>query len=210
MLSKLLPVDSREQFVVSLFLEICGMNLTGWKKWLVDRLPSVGQLTAVYGVVLLMVYGWSIYWYLWKLPSWLYFLTLGELLVTFSYAMVVNFIESLMVLFVPVLLCLILPIRWFREQFVARGGTLVVLLLVALMNYLIIITTLQDFPPGLGWMALVAVILISFLVFLAGRLKFISKVVEEVGNRATIFTYIFLSISVISIFVVLIRNVMRL
>lgn len=185
------------------------MGLMGWKSWFTSRLPSMGQLTAVYGVIVLMVYGWTIYWYLWKLPSWLYFLTLGELLVTFSYAMIVNFIESLLILLVPVLLSLLLPHHWFRERFVAQGVVLVVLLLIALMNYLNVITGLQDFPPGLGGKVLAAIIVIAFLIFLVGRIELLSKVVGEIGNRATIFIYIFLPISVLSIFVVLIRNVLR-
>ena len=138
------------------------MGLMGWKLWFTSRLPSMGQLTAVYGVIVLMVYGWTIYWYLWKLPSWLYFLTLGELLVTFSYAMIVNFIESLLILLVPVLLSLLLPHHWFRERFVAQGVVMVVLLLIALMNYLNVITGLQDFPPGLGGKVLAAIIGIYF------------------------------------------------
>jgi hypothetical protein len=186
------------------------MGLMGWKSRFVSRLPSMGQLTAVYGVIVFMVYGWTIYWYLWKLPSWLYFLTLGELLVTFSYAMVVNLIESLLVLLLPVLLSLLLPYHWFRERFVAQGVILVILLLIALMNYLNIIIGLQGFPPGLGLMALGAIIVIAFLIFLVGRVGLLRKVVEEIGNRATIFIYIFLPISVLSIFVVLIRNVLRL
>jgi hypothetical protein len=186
------------------------MGLMGWKSRFASRLPSMGQLTAVYGVIVLMIYSWTIYWYLWKLPSWLYFLTLGELLVTFSYAMVVNFIESLLVLLVPVLLSLLLPLRWFRDRFVAQGVILVVLLLIALMNYLDIITGLQGFPPGLGWLVLVVIMVIAFMIFLAGRIELFRKVVEEIGNRATIFIYIFLPISVLSIIVVLIRNVLRL
>lgn len=186
------------------------MDLMGWKSRIASRLPSLGQLTAVYGVIVLMVYGWTIYWYLWKLPSWLYFLTVGELLVTYSYAMVVNLIESLLVLLLPVFLSLLLPIRWFRERFVAQGVILVVLFLIALMYYLNVIISLQGFPSGLGWTVLAAIIVISFLTFLVGRVGLLRKVVEEIGNRATIFVYIFLPLSVLSIFVVLIRNVMRL
>lgn len=186
------------------------MNIIGCKKSFTDHLPSVRQLTAVYGVVLLMVYGWSIYWYLWKLPSWLFFMTLGELLVIFSYAMVVNFIESILVLLLPVLVGMLLPISWFNEKFVARGVALVIMLLVALMKYLNIITVLQDFPPDLPRMILIVLVVIAFTVFVVGRINTLRKVMEEIANRALIFIYIFPPISGISILVVLISNLLRL
>jgi hypothetical protein len=186
------------------------MCFARWRTWFANRLPSKGQLAAVYGVIAFIVYGWTIYWYLWKLPSWLYFMTLGELLVTFSYAIVVNFLESLLVLLVPVMLCVLLPLHWFRERFVARGVTLVIILLIALMKYLNAITGLQDFPPGLPWMILAVFVLTALMVFLVGRIQFLCKLLEEIANRATIFIFIFLPLSVISILVVLVRNVVRL
>ncbi len=186
------------------------MGFSRLKLWLTSRLPTVQQLAAVYSVIVLIVYGWTIYWYLWKLPSWLYFMTLGEMLVAFSYAMVVNILESLLVLLLPVLLCFLLPRLWFREQFVARGAMLVIPSLVALMKYLTVITRLQALPPGLGWMTALVTIGIAFLVFLTGRIVFLRKVMEEIANRATIFLYIFMPISLVSILVVAARNLMRL
>lgn len=186
------------------------MSFIGFKSWISKHLPSREQVVAVYGVIVFLVYGWTIYWYLWKLPSWLYFMTLDELLVTYSYAQVVNIMESLLVLLVPILVGFVLPHRWFNEKFVARGVTLILLLLVALMNYLNIITALQGFPPGLPWMILATLAVMIVVVFLAGYIPIFRKVMDEIGNRATIFLYIFLPISVISILVVFIRNVMRL
>ena len=185
------------------------MDFSKWKAYTANHMPTVQQLAAVYGVIVLIVYGWTIYWFAWKLPSWLYFLTLGEILSTFSYAMVVNFIESLIALFVLVLICLLLPPRWFRDRFAALGTSLVVLSLVALMKYVGIIIALQGFPPGMGRSALLAIVGIIFLVFLIGRVNLFLRVIEEIANRTVIFLYIFLPISAISFLVVLIRNIVE-
>jgi hypothetical protein len=185
------------------------MGSSDLKAWFAKRMPNSQQIAAVYGVIVLVVYGWTIYWYLWKLPSWLYFMTLTEMLVAFAYAMAVNFLESVLILLVPILLCLFLPSRWFRDQFVAQGAILVVLILVALMQYLKIITSLQDLPPGIGRMALLVMVGIVFLVFLVGRIGFLGKVIAEIANRATIFLYIFMPISALSLLVVLFRNIVE-
>lgn len=183
------------------------MNFARWKAWFLNRLPGFQQAAAVFGVIVLVVYGWTIYWYLWKLPSWLYFLSLSEMLAAFAYAMAVNFLESVLVLLIPILLSLCLPIRWFHDQFVARGTTLVVLLLIALAQYLQVITGLQDIPPGMGRAVLLAMAGIVFLVFLVGRIGLLRKAVEEIASRAVIFNYIFVPLSALSLLVVLFRNV---
>jgi hypothetical protein len=182
------------------------MGFLQLKAWLAKRMPTSQQLAPVYGVIVLIVYGWTIYWYIWKLPSWLYFLTLGEMAVAFAYAMVVNFLESALVLAVPVLFCLLLPSRWFRDQFVAQGTALVIFSLAALIKYLAVIITLQAIPAGMGVSVLLVVAGIVFAVFLVGRVGFLRNIVSEIASRATIFLYIFIPISVISILVVVGRN----
>jgi len=83
----------------------------------------------------------------------------------------------------------------------------VVLLLIALAQYLQIITGLQDIPPGMGRMALLAMAGIIFLVFLVGRIGLLRKAVEEIASRAVIFNYIFVPLSALSLLVVLFRNI---
>jgi hypothetical protein len=183
------------------------MGISGLKAWFANHMPTVQQLASVYGVIVLIVYGWTIYWFAWQLPSWLYFLTLGEILSVFSYAMVVNFIESLITLFVPVLICLLLPPRWFRDRFAALGTSLVVLSLMALMKNVEMIIALQGFSPGLGFSVLLVIVGIVFLVFLISKISLFLKVIEEIANRAIIFLYISLPISALSFLVVLIRNI---
>ena len=185
------------------------MGFTRLKSWLAKRMPASQQLAAVYGVVVFVIFGWTIYWYLWNLPSWLYFMTIGEMLSTFAYGMTVNFFESILVMFVPVLFCLILPPRWFRDNFVAYGTSLVLLSLIALMQYLGMIVTRQEIPSGFGKTALLVIAGILLLTFILGRVRFLRRILEEIASRASIFVYIFLPISAISILTVLVRNLIE-
>lgn len=182
------------------------MFVSNLKAWFQKRMPPVQQMAAVYGFILLVVCGWTIYWYFWKLPSWLYFMTVGELVTAYTYALPVNLLESLLLFFVPFLLALIFPPRWFRERFVAQGTALTILSALALAKYLSVITELQALPPGLNWMFPLVVAGILLIVFLVGRVNLLCKILEEIASRAVIFLYVFLPLSALALIVVLIRN----
>ncbi|RJP54474.1 MAG: hypothetical protein C4583_02370 [Anaerolineaceae bacterium] len=185
------------------------MDFMRLKAWLARRMPTVQQTAAVYGVIVLAVYGWTLYWFAWKLPSWLYFLTLGEILVSLAYSMVVNFIESLIVLFVLISISVLLPAGWFRDKFAGLGSSLVVLSLSALAYYLGTIIALQDFPPSLARSALLVVAGILVLLYLIGKINLLLRAMEEIANRSVIFLYVFLPLSAISFLVVLVRNIIE-
>jgi hypothetical protein len=186
------------------------MDFSVVKAWFKKHVPEFQQILAVYGVVVFIVYGWTIYWYLWKLPSWLYFMSISEILTVLAYAMVVNFLESLIVIAVPIVVSLALPVSWFRDQFVAKGTIMLIILLALLMEYVTLITALINIPPGMGVDVLLAILGIVAAVFLVGRLGFLRKVIEEIAYRAVIFVYIFVPLTAVSFLVVVIRNVMAL
>ena len=70
------------------------------------RIPSWGKIVPVFAVIVLIVYAWTIIWFFWKLPSWLFFLNAGEILTAFAYSLATNLAESLVVLCAPLLLAL--------------------------------------------------------------------------------------------------------
>jgi hypothetical protein len=74
-----------------------------------DRLPPIQQIFAVYGISALLIHGWTLIWFFWKLPSWEYFLNFREISVALAYAMAVNLLECLSILFALLLFCLALP-----------------------------------------------------------------------------------------------------
>ena len=174
---------------------------------LASRLPTLQQAVAVYSIIVLFVYGWSIYWYLWKLPSWLFYMTAPEMLTIFAYTVVVNFLESIFVMLLPILLSILLPVTWFRDRFIARGVALVAVILTFLTYYSRLITGLVDLPPGLSRMMLEVAGAAILVTFISGKVVLLRKLLEEISNRAVIFLYLSLPISALSILVVLIRNI---
>ena len=155
----------------------------------------------------MMVYTWSLLQYFWRLQSWLNFSTLGRVSVIYAYTAVVNFIESALILLALVVLSVILPSKWFYDQFVARGSSLVLFGLSALMifaqNIFEDVTTPSVLLPKL----LAAAVIIIALVILVDRISLLKKIMDELANRMTTFLYIWMPITALSLITVLIRNI---
>jgi hypothetical protein len=176
---------------------------------ILKRLPRTEHIISVYAVIVLMTYGWTIYRYIWEVPSWLYFLRLTDILGIYAYALALNLIESLLVLAALLALCLMLPRKWMCEAFVAHGSTLVILLLGYLMHFSSSFPTIKenDYPQALVHWTPAILVAIILLAAAAGRIPLTRRLMEDVSSRAVIFLYLSVPASVISLVVVLIRNI---
>lgn len=171
------------------------------------RIPSIEKILPVYAVIVMVIYTWTIFRYFWNAPSWVLYSTIGEFITIYAYMVVVNFIESLLVLLVPVLMSIILPAKWFYTRFESKGVLLVSLGLGYLLYLNQNLYGLDSFPLELvSWMP-VAAIAILVLVFVLDRIDFLCKILLEIANRLTVFLYIFIPISLVSLLIVLIRNI---
>ena len=101
----------------------------------------------------------------------------------------------------------VLPRKWLHDVFVARGGTLAIAGL-AYMMYVASQFTSKDGYPTLTlkpWSLAVVLVLIAVLVYLAGRSRLVRGIVEGIADRATIFLYIYMPLSVLALLLVLFR-----
>ena len=73
------------------------------------RFPAFSAILPVYAVIAVPVFGWTVTSWLWKLPSWLNFLTAGEITAIFFYAILTAFVESTLICILLLLLCFLLP-----------------------------------------------------------------------------------------------------
>jgi hypothetical protein len=172
------------------------------------RFPRWAQIIPVYAVIAFIVYAWTLLWFFWKLPSWLYFLSIGDILNALAYALAVNLTESLLALGAVLALAWALPGRWFRDLFVSRGAALSMGMLVYLMFLADRFKDKSAYPklPLSAWTVPVALALIALLAYGGGRFALARKVLEAVAERATIFVYILLPASVLSLIVILIHS----
>lgn len=160
----------------------------------------------MYAAAVVIIYAWSLIHFFWRVPSWLYFSTLGEIAVMLAYLFTVNFIESGLAILAPVVLSVILPRRWFLERFVTRGMWLMILGLGYLAYFDWRIQADAAFPYSLAkWTPLIALLILA-LVFLLDKIQWLGRILEELGDRLTIFLYIFIPLSVLSLLTILVRN----
>jgi len=169
-------------------------------------MPNLTELSSVYSVIVILVYGWTIYWSFWKLPSWLDFLPLSEIGAIYCYLLATNFVESLITLFGVVFVSLLLPEKWFRDVFVSRGSMLSAIILISIMNFEYHYNTPADYFNMFPMYFLITLLVACVAVFFAGWIYIIRKVIEIFAENATIFLYIMLPLSLLSIIVILIRN----
>jgi len=175
---------------------------------LLQRFPNPSTIPPVFAVIAVPIFGWTLTSWLWKLPSWLNFLTPGEIAAILSYAMMTAFLESLLICSFVLLLCFIWPTRAFRDQFVVRGTWLAIGLgLGVLGNGAWRGSTRYTYAEVslIAW-SIASLIAISLLIFLSGRVRFMGMAAEWISDRLTVFLYILIPVSVLSILVVVVRN----
>ena len=131
----------------------------------------------------------------------------GEIALVYAYLLVTNFLESLLAVCVPIVLGFILPPKWFRDSFVSRGTSLVLLGLGYFMFLAYQFQAKEDYPSVLLklWSVALALGLIAFLVFIIGKVPSLNKVLEFIAEQATILLYIYIPLSLVSLLIVLPR-----
>jgi hypothetical protein len=174
---------------------------------ILGRFPRWAQIIPVFGVIVLVIYTWTLMWFFWEVPSWLYYLRTGEILSLLAYAFATNLAESLAVLCGPLLLALLLPRKWFSDVFVARGAA------VSLAGLGCAIFLAQQFTDKNAYpsfwlkvptLAAVAAA-IGVIAYLCGRIRLVRTVLEAIADRVSIFAYIAAPLGVISLVVVGVR-----
>ena len=174
---------------------------------IIRKVPKLEDIAPVYAVIVIMIYPWTLTRFFWKLPSWILFASVGDLAAIVSYMVVINLLESILVLLVLIAISILLPRKWFYDRFQTRSVALVLFG----VSYLIYLN--MNFQAGSAYLQTLirwipaAIVVILMLMFLVERVNFLRGALEELASRLTIFLYISIPVSVISLVVVLVRNV---
>ena len=167
------------------------------------QFPYLRELLPVYGLITLAAYGWSLYRFSWILPSWIKTLTEGEIAIALAYIFSVNLLESLLALGVLIIISLVLPAGWFRNGFVLRAGICVIFIMAFLMylNY-------KREPLEVAYRYTpTALILMVPIILVVERIGIVRGWVLDFIDRASIFPYITIPVSIIALIVVIVRNI---
>ncbi|MBV6396479.1 MAG: hypothetical protein HFACDABA_02077 [Anaerolineales bacterium] len=171
-----------------------------------NRFPTLTQIIPVLSILCVLFYGWTAVMFLWKLSSWLFFLTFGEIAVLAAYASVTNLVESLVLLGILLLAAALLPARWLKDDFSLRGGALAITLAgsMLLINHLSVIDRLGPVAYWPLWI-LGALLFGMALSSIASRVTIVGRAIVWLGDQFSVFLFILLPMSVVSIVVLLAR-----
>lgn len=168
------------------------------------RLPPFPDVLQVYAVIAVLLSGWTITAFLWRLSAWMLLLSLGEISVIFSYAMAANFLESLLILLVLLAVSIVLPPHFLRDDFAVRGSILAMGLVITLMTF-VGSHMVFGVQGGLGLYIAPLLATGATVVFLAIAARWRTAVLA-LSDRLTVFLFILLPLFVMSSVYVLFRN----
>lgn len=175
---------------------------------IINKLPGKQQTIPVFAVISLLLYGWTTYRFIQKLPSWLYYLNPGEIISNYSFTLVLNFLEALLFMSLVVIIGFLLPRRFFLERFTAHGS----LLAVFGLGYLIYLASAigqsksSQFPSELFNLSPFVFLILFFLALLLPFIKPVQKIADGFAERAIIFLYILLPVTGLGILIFLFNN----
>ena len=137
-----------------------------------------------------------------EVPSWVLSMTLWEVISTVAYTLTFALIETLIVFLPVILIAMILPRRWVQEKFIPLSSLLLTeLTLMAVGLHFAIIL---EKPKRL--LLLSYAFVLGLTTFLVLRFPRIQNVLRAVVERLTVLSFIYIFFDMISLVIVLIRN----
>jgi len=175
---------------------------------MLKRLPAKQDIAPVFAVIVSIIYGWSIAAFLRKIPSWILFLQVDEIIIVLVYVLTVTFLGSILFMIFLLFFCILLPVQYFKNYFAAQGALASLSLIGSVAIY---INRYSEYGAGFLkygpiWLG-VTIMIAVFLSYLAIRVRFLRRAILWVADRLIIFLYVFVPLSVISLSMVILRNI---
>jgi hypothetical protein len=178
---------------------------------MLKRFPSPGEMIQAFAFIAFLVVGRLLYIFAWKLPSWLMYLTVGEIFSVLSYSLFFAMLECLELTLILLAICFALPAKWFKDAFVVRSVWLMTVWLVSLMIYFarmsalgleLGLTVVEYLYP---W-TFVTLGIAALAAFASSRVRFMRTAALWFADRTIIFLFVFVPAALVGLIVVLFRN----
>lgn len=175
---------------------------------LLSRLPGKQYTIKLFATAVFIVYGWTIYASFWKIPSWIFYLRLNEIISVYAYSFLLDFLESILLTLGFIFLGFLLTRNLWKDGFLAAS---VVILIVSVWSALIHMRIYED--PNLRehfiasqprWWAVT--LMTAFVAsFVSVRVAWLRRSIEDLADRFVVFLYIYIPLTILSIAVVVVR-----
>lgn len=168
------------------------------------RLPEKKEITLALAGLAFLVFGWELRALFFNFPAFVLSYTVGEILVIAAYMMASALLETALLMSFVLLLAIVLPHKLFADGFSYKAF----FLFAGLAAVSIHLQYVMNNQPRISFLVrelalgLAAWLLLSALTHFV---PFIKKIVLDILDRLTIFSYIYLPLGAFSLFVVALR-----
>lgn len=170
------------------------------------RFPRRYDLLAVFGVAIFVCYSWTLLGFLFKLSSFVLYLTLGEIAHILAFMMAFALVESLVITAILLLLSAILPSDWLREGFAFKGFIIIIVGTVTSILFQNILHDNFPHPLVLVLFVLIPIGLSIALIAMVRSLPRIHNLINNIQDRVLIMLFVYVPLGVLSLMFVLYRN----
>ena len=177
-------------------------------KFIKSRFSSREKLILLLAACVFFIHVWSIISVLREVPAWVLRLRFWDLIGVIAYTQVYALAESMVVFLVLIIIAAILPAKLFRDKLVALG-TMVVLV----TSIWFVLAHYNDEAIRLWGAKQFLPVLLTFLVsilipyVLIQRYQKLEDTISAIVARLAVLAYVYVFLDVISIFIIVIRNI---
>jgi len=178
------------------------------RTYIFNHIPDRNSLTVVFSVFVTIVYSWTLVTSFWKIPSWIYYIRITDILSIYAYSFVVNFIESIILLCATLSISLFFPVKWWKDKFISRSVVFIASMMGSTMYRIseYLDPNLRDnFVSGQWKWFIVSLALAIVLSWLIPSIKWMRKGIESISERFVGFLYLYLPLTFIALVVIIIR-----
>ena len=183
-----------------------------FKERLESKLPSRQEVLPVCSVIVFIVFTWTLYRMFFQIPSLLFYMRVWDVLIIISYVLMFALFESVIVLGLLLIFSLVIPAKYFKDNFVAQGSTVVLMIsmgAVALQRKMNIMYRLDGWElilyPFIFLAAIVFVIFVSSFIY--DRFKILPRIINTVAERMIVFVILYVPLSILGMLLVFVRNI---
>ena len=146
------------------------------------------------------------------MPAWLFYVNSWDLIGMFAYTQIFALLEGAVILLILILLGAILPVRFFRDRFVAQGSMAVLLtsgwaIAAQFANQYQIVVVWT--PKTFFLWSVLDLISVGVSWVLIHRYKRLEEAINSFIERLTVLLYVYIPITFLSVIIVTLRNIYR-
>ena len=183
-----------------------------FKEHLESKLPSRQEVLPVFSVIVFIVFTWTLYRMFFQVPSLLFYLRVWDVLIISAYVLAFALFESMVVLGLLLIFSLVIPAKYFKDNFVAQGSTVVLMIsmgAVAIQRKMNIVYNLEGWELILyPFVILVAVVFVIVSAsYIYDRFKILPRIINTVAERMIVFVLLYVPLSILGMLLVFVRNI---